>query len=61
MNLNSIEHIWDALDCRIRNEQWQIHNIQQLEVVLQEELNDIPQRQIAELILSMREPRCFQH
>ena len=46
-----------AFDRRIRNKKWRIRNVQQLEVVSQEEYEnmiDIPQRQIADLIFSIR-------
>lgn len=55
-DLNPIEHLWDALDRRVRQRQPQ--TLRQLRAILVQEWNLIPQRQIRTLINSMRR-RCI--
>ena len=43
-DLNPIEHLWDALDRRVRQRQPQPQSVQQLVNALQDEWNNIPQQ-----------------
>ena len=52
-DMNPIEHIWDALDRRIR-QRGPIANLQQLEVTLVQEWNNLPQHIIQTVVRSMR-------
>ncbi len=52
-----IEHVWDALDRRIRQRVPVPANIQQLRTAIEEEWTNIPQATINNLINSMRR-RC---
>jgi hypothetical protein len=52
-DLNPIEHLWDALDRRVRQRQPQPQSLQQLVNALQEEWNNILQQAIRTLISSM--------
>ncbi len=52
-----IEHVWDALDRRIRQRVPVPANIQQLHTAIEEEWTNIPQATINNLINSMRR-RC---
>lgn len=56
-DLNPIEHIWDALDTRIRNRPVQPRTRQELEIALHEEWVNFPQYKVQRLISSMRK-RC---
>jgi transposase len=49
-DLNPIEHLWDALDRRVRQRQPQPQSLQQLVNALQDEWNNIPQQAIRTLI-----------
>jgi transposase len=49
-DLNPIEHLWDALDRRVRQRQPQPQSLQQLVNALQGEWNNIPQQAIQTLI-----------
>ena len=51
-DLNPIEHLWDALDRRLRQRQPQAQTLQQLATALQEEWENITQQQIQRLIRS---------
>ncbi len=56
-DMSSIEHVWDALDRRIRRHISVPANIQQLHTATEEEWTNIPQATINNLINSMRR-RC---
>ena len=56
-DLNPIEHLWDALDRRVRQRQPPLQSLQQLVNALQDEWNNIPQQAIQTLISSMSR-RC---
>lgn len=56
-DLNPIEHVWDMLDRRVRDRQQPPATLQQLLGLLQQEWQAIPQRDLANLIHSMRR-RC---
>ncbi|ROL52174.1 Transposable element Tcb1 transposase [Anabarilius grahami] len=57
MDMSPIEHVWDALDRRIRQRVPVPSNIQQLRTSIEEEWTNIPQAIINNLINSMRR-RC---
>ena len=52
-DLNPIEHLWDALDRRVRKRVNVPNNIAQLQLALIQEWNNIPQRTIDNLVGSM--------
>ena len=52
-DLNPIEHLWDALDRRVRNRVNVPNNVAQLQLALIQEWNNIPQRTIDNLVGSM--------
>ena len=52
-DLNPIEHLWDALDMRVRNRVNVLNNVAQLQLALIQEWNNIPQRTIDNLVGSM--------
>ena len=52
-DLNPIEHLWDALDRRVRKRVNVPNNVAQLQLALIQEWNDIPQRTIGNLVGSM--------
>ncbi len=56
-DMSPIEHVWDALDRRIRQRVPVLANIQQLHTAIEEEWTNIPQATINNLINSMRR-RC---
>ncbi len=56
-DMSPIEHVWDALDRRIRQRVPVPANIQQLHTAIEEEWTNIPQATINNLINSMRR-RC---
>ncbi len=56
-DMSPIEHVWDALDWRIRQSVPVPANIQQLLTAIEEEWTNIPQATINNLINSMRR-RC---
>ncbi|KAL0180149.1 hypothetical protein M9458_025591, partial [Cirrhinus mrigala] len=56
-DMSPIEHVWDALDRRIRQRVLVPANIQQLRTAIEEEWTNIPQATINNLINSMRR-RC---
>ncbi len=56
-DMSSIEHVWDALDRRIRQHVPVPANIQQIHTAIEEEWITIPQATINNLIKSMRR-RC---
>ena len=56
-DMSPIEHVWDALDRRIRQRVPVPANIQQLRTAIEEEWTNIPQATINNLINSMRR-RC---
>ena len=56
-DMSPIEHVWDALDRRIRHRVPVPANIQQLRTAIEEEWTNIPQATINNLINSMRR-RC---
>uniref|UniRef100_A0A3P9HRI8 Tc1-like transposase DDE domain-containing protein n=1 Tax=Oryzias latipes TaxID=8090 RepID=A0A3P9HRI8_ORYLA len=56
-DMSPIEHVWDALDRRIRQRVPVPANIQQLRTAIEEEWTNIPQATIDNLINSMRR-RC---
>jgi len=56
-NMSRIEHVWDALDRRIRQRIPVPANIQQIRTAIEEEWTNIPQATIDNLISSMRR-RC---
>ena len=53
-DLNSIEHIWDMLGCRVRQRYPPIQTVCNLELALHQEKARLPQRQIKRLIQGMR-------
>ncbi len=53
-DMSPIEHVWDALDRRIRQRVPVPANIQQLRTAIEEEWTNIPQATINNLINSMR-------
>lgn len=53
-DLNPIEHLWDAMDRTLRNQERQPRNPQELAADLIRIWHDIPQRVIRRLTLSMR-------
>ncbi|ROL46454.1 Glutamate receptor ionotropic, NMDA 2B [Anabarilius grahami] len=57
-DMSPIEHVWDALDRRIRQRVPVPANIQQLRTAIEEEWTNIPQATINNLINSIRR-RCF--
>uniref|UniRef100_A0AAY5L537 Tc1-like transposase DDE domain-containing protein n=1 Tax=Esox lucius TaxID=8010 RepID=A0AAY5L537_ESOLU len=57
-DMSPIEHVWDALDRRIRQRVPGPANIQQLPTAIEEEWINIPQATINNLINSMQR-RCF--
>ncbi len=57
LDMSPIEHVWDALDRRIRQRVPVPANIQQLRAAIEEEWTNIPQVTINNLINSMRR-RC---
>uniref|UniRef100_A0A3B3HNF9 Tc1-like transposase DDE domain-containing protein n=1 Tax=Oryzias latipes TaxID=8090 RepID=A0A3B3HNF9_ORYLA len=57
LDMSPIEHVWDALDQRIRQPVPVPANIQQLHTAFEEEWTNIPQAKIDNLINSMRS-RC---
>ncbi len=57
LDMSPIEHVWDALDWRIRQHVPVPANIQQLHTAIEEEWTNIPQATINNLINSMRR-RC---
>ena len=52
-DLNPIEHLWDALDRRVRKRVNVPNNVAQLQLALMQEWNNIPQRTIDNLVGSM--------
>ncbi|GFX54928.1 transposable element Tcb2 transposase [Trichonephila clavipes] len=56
-DLNSIEHVWDALGRRIAEHLHHPDNTQQRKQMLIEELALLPQEMLHQLVLSMRR-RC---
>ena len=52
-DLSPIEHLWDALDRRVRNRVNVPNNVAQLQLALIQEWNNIPQRTIDNLVGSM--------
>lgn len=56
-DMSPIEHLWDALDRRVRQRAQVPGNVRQLRAALQEEWNNIPQATIDNLVNSMRR-RC---
>ena len=52
-DLNPIEHLWDALDRRVRKRVNVPNNVAQLQLALIQEWNNIPQRAIDNLVGSM--------
>ena len=52
-DLNPIEHLWDALDRRVRKRVNVQNNLAQLQLALIQEWNNIPQRTIDNLVGSM--------
>ena len=52
-DLNPIEHVWDALDRRVRKRVNVPNNVAQLQLALFQEWNNIPQRTIDNLVGSM--------
>ncbi|XP_071133129.1 uncharacterized protein [Mytilus edulis] len=56
-DLNPIEHVWDLLNRRIRENHGDFQNLQELENALIREWNAIPQRQIRKILNGMRK-RC---
>ena len=52
-DLNPVEHLWDALDRRIRKRVNISNNVAQLQLALIQEWNNIPQRTIDNLVGSM--------
>ena len=52
-DLNPIEHLWDALDRRVRKRVNVPNNVAQLQLALIQEWNNIPQRTIDNLVGSM--------
>ena len=52
-DLNPIEHLWDALDRRVRKRVKVPNNVAQLQLALIQEWNNIPQRTIDNLVGSM--------
>ncbi|GFU74051.1 transposable element Tcb2 transposase [Trichonephila clavipes] len=56
-DLNSIEHVWDALGRRIAARLHHPENTQQLKQMLIEECALLPQEMLHQLVLSMRR-RC---
>ena len=56
-DLSPIEHLWDALDKKIRSRDPPPQTLRQLRVALQEEWNAFPQVRIDTLVNSMRR-RC---
>ena len=52
-DLNPIEHLWDALDRRVRKRVNVPNNVTQLQLALIQEWNNIPQRTIDNLVGSM--------
>ena len=52
-DLNPIEHLWDALDRRVRKRVNVPNNVAQLQLALIQEWNNIPQRTIDNLVRSM--------
>ncbi len=57
LDMSPIEHVWDALDWRIRQHVPVPANIQQLHTAIKEEWTNIQQAKINDLINSMRR-RC---
>uniref|UniRef100_A0A3P9JG58 Transposase Tc1-like domain-containing protein n=1 Tax=Oryzias latipes TaxID=8090 RepID=A0A3P9JG58_ORYLA len=57
LDMSPIEHVWDALDRRIRQRVPVPANIQQLRTAIEEEWTNIPQATVDNLISSMRR-RC---
>ena len=53
LDLNPIEHLWDALDRRVRKRANVPNNVAQLQLALIQEWNNIPQRTIDNLVGSM--------
>ena len=52
-DLNCIEHLWDLINRRLHNRQYQPQTLQELEDVLLEEWRVIPQETIRRIISSM--------
>ena len=52
-DMSPVEHVWDALDPRVRQSVPVPANIQQLHISIEEEWNNIPQATIDSLINSM--------
>ncbi len=59
--MSPIEHVWDALDQRIRQRFPVPANIQQLRTAIEEEWTNIPQATINNLINSLRTKCVAQH
>ncbi len=57
LDMSPIEHVWDALDRRIRQHVPVLTNVQQLRTAIEEEWTNIPWATINNLINSMRK-RC---
>jgi transposase len=53
-DMNPIEHVWDIIGRRIRQRQPPVQNLAQLDVVLHQEWNQLPQRKLQHLVQSMR-------
>jgi hypothetical protein len=53
-DLNSIEHIWDELDHRVRQRPHKPITLQELHQALQEEWDNLPQAAISTVIASMK-------
>ena len=53
-DMSPIEHVWDALDRRVRQRVSVPSNIQQLRTAIEEEWDNIPQATINSLIKAMR-------
>lgn len=56
-DLSPIEHVWDAIDRRVRNRPIPLNNVAELRNALLEEWDNIPQELIRRCTLSMRR-RC---
>ncbi len=52
-DLNPIEHLWDALDKRVRSRNPAPQNLRQLQQALEQEWGRIPQARIRRLVASM--------
>jgi hypothetical protein len=57
--MSPVEHVWDALDRRVRQRDPVSTNIQQLHTVIEEEWDNIPQVTIYSLINSIQRRCCM--